>query len=99
MIEHIVLLRARDGREAELDAALDEFVTEIIELDTVREISAGPNFNKGGAARGWTHGMRVLLTEREALPGYWDHPSHVRLAETLDEVCRDRFAIDYERTE
>lgn len=97
MIEHLVLFRARDGQSHRLDSALDRFVVEILAMDSVLEVSAGRNFNEGGSQRGWTHGMRVCLTDREALPSYWGHESHLRLVEVLDEACADRFAIDYER--
>ena len=99
MIEHLVLLAAREGHGDAVDAALEKFVSRITRLDTVLEISVGPNFNEAGLARGWTHGMRVLLTARNALAEYWDHPDHVVLAEALEQACSDRFAIDYERTD
>ncbi len=96
MIEHYVLLAAGEGRSAEVDAALDRFLIEIIALDSVVEITAGTNFNQVGLDRGWTHGMLVRLTDADDLPGYWEHEAHVRLVEILDETCDDRFALDYE---
>lgn len=98
MIEHLVLLAAREGQSAAVDDALERFVSRITDLDTVLEISFGTNFNEAGMARGWTHGMRVLVTERDDLAGYWAHPEHVLLAEMLDKTCLERFAVDYERT-
>lgn len=99
MICHYVLLAAKPDRHDDLAAALNQFLGDIVVLDTVLEISAGPNLNKSGLERGWTHGMLVRLTEADALPGYWEHESHVRLVETLDETCDDRFAVDYEVAE
>ncbi|MPZ52133.1 MAG: hypothetical protein GEU79_05275 [Acidimicrobiia bacterium] len=96
MIEHYVLLAAKPDRAAEVDAALETFLSEIVVLDTVREITAGTNFNKGGLERGWTHGMLVRLDTADDLPGYWEHEAHVRLVEILDDACSDRLALDFE---
>lgn len=96
MVEHIVLMSAREERRSELEAALERFLAEIVVLDSVSEITAGPNFNEGGLGRGWTHAMIVRLDGPGDLRGYWDHDAHVRLVEVLDDTCSDRFAMDYE---
>lgn len=96
MVEHYVLMKAVDGRTAELEVALRTFVGDIVALDTVIEASAGPNINAAALERGWTHGMHVRLRSPEDLPGYWEHPHHVRLVETLQSTTSDRFAMDHE---
>jgi hypothetical protein len=36
------------------------------------------------------------LTSEEALRSdYWNHPAHQMLLGKLDELCADRFALDY----
>lgn len=96
MIVHFVLLKGRPEHEAELTEALARFETEIRELETVLEITSGRNFNRGADERGWTHGVLVRLPQSSDLPGYWDHPAHLRLVEVLERTCTDRFAVDYE---
>jgi Stress responsive A/B Barrel Domain len=97
VLEHYVVFKARDGHAESLSNALAEFAAGIKEtLPCLLEFSWGPNTNPSGLARGYTHGCLARLTTAESLTEeYWVHPAHQRLLAVLDDLCDDRFALDY----
>ena len=99
MLDHYLVLTARPGQEQTLSAVLDRFARGIKgQLDSLLDISAGPNVNQGGLDRGYTHGCYVRLTDRESLmTSYWNHPAHQALLAEIDAVCADRFVVDVVR--
>ena len=99
MLDHYVVFRPHPGREKDLTAALAEFTAAIDGLDCLHEITCGENVNPSGLKHGYTHGCFARLTSEQALKtDYWDHPAHQRLLGQLDELCEDRFALDYDVT-
>jgi hypothetical protein len=97
MLDHYVVFRPHPGREKDLTAALTEFATAIGGLGCLHELTAGENINASGLQRGYTHGCFARLTSEQALKtDYWHHPAHQRLLSQLDELCEDRFALDYD---
>lgn len=97
MLEHYLVCTPKPGREDELSAALDRFGAGVRHtLPSLIELSWGRNTNPSGLDRGYTHSCLARLTSQEALRGeYWNHPAHVRLLADLDELCTERFAMDY----
>lgn len=95
MLEHYVLFAARPGREADLDIALADFSDAMTyNCTTLSDISWGRNTNPSGLGRGFTHGCLARIQD-DGLVTYWNHPAHLRLLEQLDELCTERFAMDY----
>jgi hypothetical protein len=96
MLDHYVVFKPRPGREQELSLALGEFAAAITGLACLSELTWGENVNKSGLALGFTHGCHASLTDLAALQGeYWNHPAHQRLLSQLDNLCEDRFGMDY----
>jgi hypothetical protein len=96
MLDHYVVFRPFEGKEQDLSAALREFAADIAGLDCLHESTWGENTNPSGLKHGYTHGLFARLTSEEALRSdYWNHPAHQKLLGKLDELCADRFALDY----
>jgi hypothetical protein len=97
MLEHYVVFKPREGRADDLTSALAEFAAELDgTLPCLLEFTWGPNTNASGLAHGYTHGgFARLATEASLTEEYWVHPAHQRLLTLLDDICEDRFALDY----
>ncbi|SKG68421.1 Stress responsive A/B Barrel Domain [Mycobacteroides abscessus subsp. bolletii] len=97
MFEHYVVFKPKPGRAGELTQALQEFGDGVREtLPCLTELTFGENLNKSGLDRGFTHGCLARLASEAAFKDdYWNHPAHVRLIAALDELCEERFALDY----
>jgi hypothetical protein len=97
MLDHYVVFQPHPGREKDLTAALREFGEGIKSLECLHDFSAGENINQSGLKHGYTHGCFARLTSEQALKtDYWLHPAHQRLLGLLDDLCVDRFAVDYD---
>ncbi|MCU1629935.1 MAG: Dabb family protein [Pseudonocardia sp.] len=97
MLDHYVVFRPRAGKEDELSAALEKFGSAIAgNMPCLVEFTWGPNVNQSGLDHGFTHGCFARLTTQASLKEeYWIHPAHQALLGVLDELCEDRFALDY----
>jgi hypothetical protein len=96
MLDHYVVFQPHRGREEELSTALRDFAGDITGLTCLKDFSWGENTNASGLKHGYTHGCYARLTGEAALRGdYWNHPAHQKLLGRLDELCIDRFALDY----
>ncbi|MEU3347491.1 Dabb family protein [Streptomyces sp. NPDC006700] len=96
MLEHYVVFRPRPGRERALARALTELSEGLAgEVPGMTDLTWGDNTNPSGLDRGFTHGCLGRFTDREAFEGYWAHPAHERFMHVLDDICEDRFALDY----
>lgn len=97
MLEHYVIFKPFSGKESGLDTACAELAAGFADgLPGLVELSWGRNTNRSGLDRGFTHGCLGRFTDAEAFKRYWEHPAHARFMGVLDELCEDRFAIDYE---
>jgi stress responsive alpha/beta barrel protein len=97
MLDHYVAFQVRPGREKDLTDALREFGEGIASLECLHDFTYGKNISESGLGHGYTHGLFVRLTSEQALKtDYWNHSAHQRLLGILDDVCADRFAVDYE---
>jgi hypothetical protein len=97
VLDHYVVFRARPGKEKEVAAALQDFGSAIEkDMPCLLEFTWGPNINQSGLDRGFTHGCFARLTTEASLKEeYWIHPAHQVLIGVLDDLCDERFALDY----
>jgi hypothetical protein len=97
MLEHYVIFKPQPGRDADLLSALQQFGEGVTRgLPCLLELTWGANTNPSGIQRGYTHSCLARLISAESLKTqYWVHPAHQRLLAQLDELCEDRFAMDY----
>ena len=81
-VNHMVWIKFNEGTTP---AAIEEHLAGLRSLHDhvpgILELTIGTNFTE--RARGFTHGMMVLLTDRDALAAYAVHPAHVAVASRL----------------
>ena len=81
-VNHMVWIKFNEGTTP---AAIEEHLAGLRSLPDhvpgILSLKLGSNFTE--RARGFTHGMMVLLTDRDALAAYAVHPAHVAVASRL----------------
>jgi len=97
MIAHIVNIQAKQGREQDVQDALNRFAALIAGEAGVHNFASGPNIFAKTLDAGWTHALLVDLDDAEAMQRYQAHPDHVVLLEELNDSCEARLAIDFVR--
>jgi hypothetical protein len=95
MIEHVVVAKAKPGRERDVDAILADFTRDIGHLPGLIAMTVGPNFHQRSLDAGVTHGMLVRLADQAALNAYQVHPIHAALLPKLNETCIERLVLDW----
>lgn len=96
MIQHVVVFTVSSENQAKLESILAEFANGIAGCDGLRELEWGTNINASGLALGYSHACIVTLESVEVLNDiYWNHPAHVQLGTSLDEIEVQRFALDF----
>jgi hypothetical protein len=63
-------------------------------VPVVFDLKCGPN--RSDRASGLTHGIVVMLPNREALPAYLEHPAHVPVANALKADVAELRVMDLE---
>ena len=94
MIQHIVLLKWKDGTtDAEIDAAFAEAQQLVDGIDSVERVSLGRN--RAQDDHGYTHALIVRLSDDDALSAYLEHPTRERyVREVLGPLEQERIEID-----
>jgi len=97
MVEHIVLIKLKDGvtaaQKQELIRALRGMKGRI---PGMIDLSAGETFTD--RHKGYTVGLVVRLADKAALERYGPHPVHVPVKELVGQLADDVIAVDYEFT-
>ena len=97
MIKHIVAWRINDSADKGKTAALIKEKLEALknEIDFLREIRVGINFNETDAASDIV--LETVFDSKEDLNAYQGHPAHVAVGKNYvrPNVC-ERRVIDYE---
>ena len=98
MIEHIVLLKLKEGvTEAQTQEMLDGLKKLKEVVPGILEVSGGYNNNPEGKSAGFTYGFIVRFRDVAARDGYVPHPEHQKLAKTLVRpIVDDVLVFDYE---
>lgn len=95
MVEHIVLFKMKPENTPEQN---DELIRRLRglagKIEGIVSLSAGESFTD--RHQGYTVGLVVRFTDKEALERYGPHPEHVPVKEYVAEVCADVIAVDYE---
>ena len=87
MIEHVVLIKLKDGTTAEQRRALIEAIKGLRHaVPGIVDLSCGENFSP--RSQGYEVGLVVRFADRAALDGYLPHPVHQRVVkESLELYC------------
>lgn len=95
MVEHIVLFKMKtDSTPEQKDELIRRLRALAGKIEGIVDLSAGETFTD--RHQGYTVGLVVRFTDREALARYGPHPEHVPVKEYVAEVCEDVIAVDYE---
>lgn len=96
MVEHLVLLKLKDGTPDEAVSAIVAGLRALpAEIETIRELSCGLNFSERG--QGFQVGLRVLFADRAGLEFYGPHPAHQGVvAKLIRPYLDDIVASDFE---
>eukprot|EP00850_Spirogloea_muscicola_P012184 SM000078S22043 [mRNA] locus=s78:134484:137012:- [translate_table: standard] len=95
-IEHIVLVRVKEGTSKEDSKAMVEALAELPSKigDNVVQLTTGTNFAK--QSQGYTHGLVVRVPSDEDLQAYNKHPSHREvLKKWVLPVSQSLLAVDF----
>lgn len=95
-IVHIVLFKWKpETTPQQITAAMEGLRALDGRIPGVLELTCGENFTDRG--QGFTHGLLVRLTDREALDTYQTHPEHQAVVqEAIRPFLADIIALDYE---
>ncbi|OCL26642.1 stress responsive protein [Orenia metallireducens] len=99
MIKHIVMWKMREEAEGANKKANIEKMKSMLEAleDKIEEIQAfevGVNYNDSEAAYDLL--LYSEFEDKDALARYQVHPDHVKVAEFVRKVAKDRAVVDYE---
>ena len=98
MIEHIVLLKLKEGVTEDQTQKLLDGLNRLKEtIPGMLDVSGGYNNNPEGKSGGFTYGFIVRFSDAAARDGYVPHPEHQKLAQELVRpIVDDVLVFDYE---
>lgn len=98
MLEHIVLLKLKDGiTEAQTQALVDGLNALKEVIPGLLEATGGYNNSPEGKDGGFNYGFIVRFADAAARNTYVPHPKHIELAQTLVRpIVDDVLVLDYE---
>jgi hypothetical protein len=98
MIEHIVLLKLKEGVGEDKAKALIAGLNELKKaIPGMLDVSGGYNNSPEGKSSGFNYGFIVKFKDSASRDGYVPHPEHVKLAQTLVRpIVDDVIVFDYE---
>jgi len=84
MIQHIVLVRFKDGTpQGMIDALFDEIRALQPQVPGMGRVTSGPSLELEKLEKGFRHGFVVEFESRAALEAYQVHPEHRRTGAKL----------------
>jgi hypothetical protein len=100
MIEHIVLLKLKDGVTAEQTRAVHEGLIALQKngaIPGMETITSGYNNSPEGKNQGFEWGFTIRFTDEAARDAYLPHPDHKELGATfIRPIAEEVFVFDYE---
>lgn len=94
-LEHIVLLKANAGQEAELDAVLPECERLVAGIPGVDAVVMRRNLMPG-APGGFTHVSWVRFVDPESRTTFGPHPLHLESAALMNRFVESFAIVDFE---
>ncbi len=98
MIEHIVLLKLKDGVSSEQTQKMMDGLNKLKEaIPGMIGVSGGYNNSPEGKSSGFNFGFLVRFKDVASRDGYIPHPEHQKLAQTLVRPIAEQVLVfDYE---
>lgn len=97
MVEHIVLLKLKDGiTAAQLETLSGALHGMAAEIPGIASITAGTNNSPEGKSQGYSYGFIVRFADEAARDAYLPHPHHRQVAgEHIRPLVEDVLVFDY----
>jgi hypothetical protein len=90
MFRHIVLYRLRPELGTQAQQRIDELIRSLATaVPGVLEVQTGPNLGPADFAKGYDWGLCMRFADRESRDAYMQHPSHLRVAEQVEQLIDD----------
>mgnify|MGYP001250653175 FL=1 len=99
MIQHIVLLKLKQGTTEEQKAALLDGLLALKQdkIPGIEVVSGGDNGSPEGKGHGFDWGFVMTFTDKAARDAYLPHPDHKALGQgLLRPIVEDVLVFDYE---
>ena len=98
MIEHVVLLKLKEGVTTDQTQELLDGLNKLKEvLPGMLDVSGGYNNSPEGKSSGFTYGFIVRFSDAAARDEYVPHPEHQKLAQELVRpIVDDVLVFDYQ---
>ncbi len=97
MIQHIVLIRPRDGAQPAAMARLADALAALPEkIPGITGYTWGANASPEGLNRGYTHGFLMTFETAAARDAYLPHPDHVAIGPLMQPVAEEVLVFDLE---
>ena len=97
MIQHIVLIKPRDGVQPAALTRLAEALAALPgKIPGITGYTWGPNASPEGLNRGYTHGFVMLFADAAARDAYLPHPDHVAIGPLMQPVAEEVLVYDLE---
>ena len=96
MVEHVVLLKVKEGTpQAKIDAMVEGVRGLKAKIEGIVEISIGKNYTDRG--QGFDYALVVRMESKETLERYLPHPDHQEVVvNRIKPIIDDILAVDYE---
>ncbi|MDF2922492.1 MAG: stress protein [Paenibacillaceae bacterium] len=97
MMEHLVIFRFNEHYRPEQERQLLELLLTFKDhIPGIVELTAGVNMTEEtDNIHGYSLGLRVTFTDREALRQYGPHPKHQEFVRSLDGILDQVVVVDY----
>ncbi|KAI3931551.1 hypothetical protein MKW92_011153 [Papaver armeniacum] len=97
-IEHIVLFKVNEQTEPTKINTMLNRLNNLIALDQVLHLSAGPIFRNKSASSlyNFTHLLHSRYKSKEDLNAYGNHPDHQSIKESVLSICDDKMTVDWD---
>jgi hypothetical protein len=98
MVEHIVLLKLKDGVTEDKTKLMMDGLNDLKKvISGMLEVSGGYNDSPEGKAAGFNFAFIVKFKDSASRDGYVPHPEHIKLAQTfVRPIVDDVIVVDYE---
>jgi hypothetical protein len=97
MFEHLVSFKFKEKLSASKEKELlDALYSLPLQIPGIVQLTAGNNeTSETGNIQGYTLGLRVTFTDKQALLDYGPHPAHQSFVSLLDGILDNVIVIDY----
>lgn len=94
MIKHVVMWTVKEPKQENLRKAVEMLEGLKDKVEVIRALDVGVDFSDGEAS--YDLALIVEVSSKEDLAVYRDHPEHVKVAEFIGQIRKERAVVDFE---